>query len=109
MCNDHSDDSGSKPEKPVDRPHAVFADDKSVRRTVLLRIQSKADTDTLESDINAAGASIVSKGTGVFVIEGTGESIDNLRTHESIIKIEEPGQLQMKRSVNIPKNKIPDS
>ncbi len=101
MCNDQSDDN-SKAGSAANPPRPIIADDKSVRRTVVLRIRRQADLDALTSEINASSASIVSKGAGVWVIEGTGDSIEKLRSVESVIEIEEPGQLQMKRSIKTP-------
>jgi UDP-N-acetylglucosamine enolpyruvyl transferase len=79
------------------QPRAIIASDKSTRRTAILRISSQADLATLIADITAAGSSIVSEGSGVIVVEGTGQAIEKLRKHKYVITIDEPQRLQMRR------------
>ena len=89
-------DSANPPEC-LGQPKSVVADDKSTRRTVILRISSKVDPTTLIADITADGSTVVSRGAGVVVIEASGQAIEKLREHEHIIAINEPQHLQMRR------------
>jgi hypothetical protein len=97
MCSDQSDDNKGNRMGFVTQPKSIIASDESARRTVILRISSKADPATLNADITADGSTIISEGPGVIVVEGTEKAIEKLHKHKYVITIDEPQRLQMRR------------
>lgn len=96
MNGDQTDDNGARPGRPAAALGQPVERGGSARRTVILRIGARAVPEALIPDIAATGATVVSEGAGVIVVEATPEQIENLLRHESIIAADEPRRYQMR-------------
>ena len=107
MNGDKSDEKKVTPPASVTQARPIIDHDRMAERTVILRLRKSSDIGRVVSDINSAGAIVVSEGAGGVVIKGSAQAIDHLRGHENIIAIEEPKHLEMKRSTGARRNKGP--
>ena len=108
MTGDKPDENEIISPASVTQARPIFDHDRMAERTVILRLRKTSDIGGVISDINSAGAMVVSEGTGGVVIKGSAQAIDSLRGHENIIAIDEPKHLEMKRSTGARRNKGPE-